>query len=80
MSRGPIEAHRPRHLRRRRPAQPRRARLVVPLSKDCSVAVKPGVKLQTFVSWLQDLLSRFSRLESQDLQVAEAVEALAGKE
>lgn len=60
-------------------SRPRRARVVVPLGDGCSVAVKPGVTVQTFVTWLQALLERFHGLEPQ-IDLAAAVKALAGKE
>ncbi len=63
----------------RKQSKPRRARVVVSLGDGCSVAVKPGVTLQTFIKWLHALLERFHGLEPQ-LDLAEAVKALAGKE
>jgi ParB family chromosome partitioning protein len=57
----------------------RGARVVVPLGGGCSIAFKTGVTLQTFVSWLVDLSERFRRFEPQ-IELAEAVKALAGKE
>lgn len=63
------------HVQPRKRARPRRARVVVPIGEGCSVAAKPNVTVQVLVSWLHDLLERFSKLEPQ-VELADAVRAL----
>lgn len=62
----------------RKPSKPRRARVVVPLGDGCSVAFKPGVTVQAFITRLQDLMQRCIGLEPQ-IELAEAVKALSVK-
>lgn len=55
-------------------------RCVIPLGEDCSILVgTPTITLQTLSEILQDLLRRIGGL-AQDMQLAEAVQALARKE
>lgn len=62
----------------RKPSKPRRARVVVPLGDGCSVAFKPGVTVQAFITRLQDLMQRCVGLEPQ-IELAEAVKALSAR-
>jgi len=58
----------------------RNGRIVIPLGEDCSIVVgTPTVTLQTLSEILQDLLRRIGGL-GQDMQLAEAAQALARKE
>lgn len=65
-------------VRPRNRAKSNRSRIVVPLGQGCSIAVSgSGQTLQTFVSWLQGLLNRIRSLEPQDMELGDAVKALA---
>ncbi len=78
------ERTRSRKSKRRRAARGRSLdqgdRCVIPLCEDCSIVVgTPTVTLQTLSEILQDLLKRIGGL-AQDMQLAEAAQALAKKE
>lgn len=54
------------------------ARILIPLGGGRSVAFAgPDLTLQAITDWLQDLLTRIKGLESQDMELAQAVKALA---